>query len=1727
MEKNIFFREGHYLTCPRSHIEDFNSVPFPDRSLINSEKYNRYIGQAMVKHGISLQATRGCPYNCIYCHKIWSKKHVFRSAESILKEVQLYYDLGVRRFSFVDDIFNLNDKNSRRFFEFIIKKNMDVQLFFPSGLRGDILTPDYIDLMVEAGTVNVALALETASPRLQKLVRKNLDVRKLRDNLDYFCETYPHIILELFTMHGFPGESEEEAMMTLDFIKKTKWLHFPYVFILRIFPNTDMEEFAVENGVTRESIARSVELAFHELPKTLPFSKNFTLKYRAEFLNKYFMNRERLLNVLPFQMKVLSEDELVQKYNSYLPVDVNNFPDLLRVLKITPDELKEGVCLPEDHFLVPELNERIASCFPTSEPDENALKILLLDLSQNLSQQKDRLSDLCEPPLGLMYLAAYLKRHLGNKVHCKIAKSFLDFDSEAELKILIGEFQPDVIGIRTLTFYKNLFHRMVSHIRSWRPDTPVVAGGPYATSDYKTILQDPNLDLVVLGEGEITFLEVINAVIGNHGKLPDEECLKGIPGIAFIPGKENDPRYFALGDRMTELAITAAHKEKEKKYWSNKLAGELVKTTFPTDRITPANGSDSGSADSVISRFSGELFLQLKKLSSGLDQALHVILHAALVGLLYKYTGNRDIIVGAPIYKQESWGELSNTVLALRTRLQNNITFKDLLLQTRETLLEAIENQSYPLEILLNDLNLSHADDYFPLFDIAISVENIHSKEYLKYIYLNMLILFTRKGSCIEGLFQYNSLLYARSTMERIAAHYRRLLEQVTKDVSIPLSHLELLSDQEKQQILLEFNDTTAVFPEGKTIHGLFQEQVGKNPQAVAVEFREQSITYGDLNKRTNRLARHLKTLGVGPNVLVGIYIERSIDLISGLLGILKAGGAYLPLDINWPGERVRWILASLDIHCILTGYSQLPVIQQFQWQLAKLNHVVCVDIDTPVPPQEIMDPDIVKKLWDHVSLQATDRVTAGGFFSSYTGERFSEAEVDEYVQRIVRLAQPYLEPRKRVLEIGCGAGLIMFEIAPQVAHYVGLDPSEVTQRKNQQHINNNGIANVRLITAFAHDMPALDNQQFDLIIISSTVHFFPGLVYLRRVIESALQLLTPGGAILIGDIPDLRRKDDFRRSLEEFKNQNSNRSGLQVDRLVDNKLYIDEDYFNNLAVDFTQISDVEIYHRTNGFANELHYRYDVILGVTPLNPQRNGAKRKTKKKYIWTEWHVKGYPDTDAAVEVSPDNLAYTIFTSGSTGVPNGVVVTHKPVINLIHWVNNTYQVGPADRLLFITSICFDLSVYDIFGILAGGGTVHVAAQEDLKNPEQLVEALIHKKITFWDSAPAALQQLVPFFPGETAYPIHRSLRLVFLSGDWIPLKLPDHVKSAFRGVEVIGLGGATEATVWSNFYPVKQINPGWASIPYGKPIQNARYYILNSNLSLCPIGVPGDLYIGGEVTAVGYMNNPQLTADRFIPNPFEPDSTGTIYKTGDLARWFPDGNIEFLGRIDHQVKIRGYRIELGELEAQLIRHPLVKECVVTARQKKQDAPTADTGSDKFLCAYIVASGEITTSALKEYLAGMLPAYMIPAHIVKLEKMPVTPNGKLDRKALPEPEASSEAQYVPPKTEIEKVVADTWKQILKLDKIGIHDNFFDLGGNSLTVIQLNELLKETLEVDVPVVVMFERLTISSFIRYLEQEDGTGNFAYGENQLSADIKEAAKRRVRLKSKRKEITDTYV
>jgi amino acid adenylation domain-containing protein/non-ribosomal peptide synthase protein (TIGR01720 family) len=543
-----------HMTAVRPQIKDLDALPIPDRSMVNYEKYNKYIGMAMGKYSIALQTTRGCPYKCVYCHKIWPKTHFVRSAEIIFDELKLYYDMGVRRFVLFDDIFNLDVENSSKFFRMIIDNGFKVQLFFENGLRGDILTPEYIDLAVEAGAINVTLALETASPRLQKFIRKNLNLKKFRKNVEYFCKNHPNVILDLSTMHGFPTESKEEALMTLDFLMSLKWVHFPYIHILHIFPNTEMEKLALENEVSPEALAKSHELAFHELPDTLPFEKSFTLEYQSRFLSEYFLSKERLLHVLPHQMKALSEDEILQKYNSYLPVKFNSFADLLQFLKIEEDELSTTRCLDEETFAVSDMNEKLRNAFPSEEPDADALRILLLDLSQFFSsglalsrdiERSRNVYEVAEPPLGLMCLMSYLKQQLGTKINGKIAKSRIDFDSYPGLKELLDEFKPDVIGVRTLTYYKEFFHRTVAVIRQCSDNAPIISGGPYATSDFATILNDQHIDLIVMGEGEITFCELIKKIMENGGKLPGQEVLKEIEGVVFAPKKTGPEKKFA------------------------------------------------------------------------------------------------------------------------------------------------------------------------------------------------------------------------------------------------------------------------------------------------------------------------------------------------------------------------------------------------------------------------------------------------------------------------------------------------------------------------------------------------------------------------------------------------------------------------------------------------------------------------------------------------------------------------------------------------------------------------------------------------------------------------------------------------------------------------------------------------------------------------------------------------------------------------------------------------------------------------------------------------------------------------------------------------------------------------------------------------------------------------------------------------------------------------------
>jgi amino acid adenylation domain-containing protein/non-ribosomal peptide synthase protein (TIGR01720 family) len=541
------------VTAARPQIKDLDRLPLPDRDAPGMSRYREHIGIAMVKDSVSLQATRGCPYQCAYCHKIWPKTHVVRSAEHIFSEMEHVASTGVRRFAFIDDIFNLDRKASTQLFRMIIDSRLDVELFFPNGLRADLLTPGYMDLMVEAGTAGLALALESASPRLQRLVRKNLDLGRLAEALEYLTSAHPQVILEIFSMTGFPTETEEEALQTLEFLESVHWIDFPYLHVLKIFPGTDMARIALDNGVPLDAINRSADLAFHELPDTLPFDKSFARMCQARLMNGYFLDRERLAARIPVQKRVLTEDEFVQKYDSYLPVTLRSYSDFLEFCEMRDEDVGGGPFRQTTGSAAADLEiPGRMPAEPGARPD--ALKVLLLDLSQYFSAESGMLYDVVEEPLGLMYLSAYLREFHGDSVSVEFAKSRIDFDSYDELKRLIDELEPDLIGVRTLTFFRGFFHRTVAMIKAWAPGVPVIAGGPYATSDCATLLADGAVDLVVLGEGEATFAELVGSILENGRRLPDREGLLEIAGIALASGRRAERDVILLDEESEALS---------------------------------------------------------------------------------------------------------------------------------------------------------------------------------------------------------------------------------------------------------------------------------------------------------------------------------------------------------------------------------------------------------------------------------------------------------------------------------------------------------------------------------------------------------------------------------------------------------------------------------------------------------------------------------------------------------------------------------------------------------------------------------------------------------------------------------------------------------------------------------------------------------------------------------------------------------------------------------------------------------------------------------------------------------------------------------------------------------------------------------------------------------------------------------------------------------------------
>lgn len=522
------------VTPRREQIKDLDVLPHLDRGLIDYRRYHEHVGQSGIRNCFTIQGSRGCPYRCVYCDvsKIYPRLRQ-RSPQNIFEEVSHLYSLGARQIEFIDDIFNIKRKEFIEFFRIVIDSGLKIGFHFQSGLRGDILDPEAIDVMVAGGVRSVNVALETASPRLQELMRKNLDIEKLERNIHYMVEQYPHVVLGLNAMHGFPTETEEEAISTIEFVKKIKWLHFAQLHNVRIFPGSVIEQIALENGVTRQQIAESLTMPYNAIPTTFHFDHEFSRKLRLDFVHSYVLNRERLRYVLQKQLEVCTADELIFKYKTYFPSQINSIDDILRLARIKPGEL-DFSRQPQEvttEIRYPAPRERK----PMRADGDRPLRVLYLDASQFFSTEEKSELRIVEPPLGALSLVSHLHATFGDRVEGKIAKSFIDFDSFEEAIAIVEAFKPDLIGVRTMSYYKDFFRDVITAVRSRFPDIPIIAGGPHPTIAYTEVLEQNQIQAVVLGEGELTNAEIVEMMLENGHRFPTAAQMSAVGGVAFLP----------------------------------------------------------------------------------------------------------------------------------------------------------------------------------------------------------------------------------------------------------------------------------------------------------------------------------------------------------------------------------------------------------------------------------------------------------------------------------------------------------------------------------------------------------------------------------------------------------------------------------------------------------------------------------------------------------------------------------------------------------------------------------------------------------------------------------------------------------------------------------------------------------------------------------------------------------------------------------------------------------------------------------------------------------------------------------------------------------------------------------------------------------------------------------------------------------------------------------------
>ncbi|WP_243147016.1 non-ribosomal peptide synthetase [Scytonema sp. UIC 10036] len=851
-------------------------------------------------------------------------------------------------------------------------------------------------------------------------------------------------------------------------------------------------------------------------------------------------------------------------------------------------------------------------------------------------------------------------------------------------------------------------------------------------------------------------------------------------------------------------------------YWRQQIAGANPVLELPTDRPRPPVQTYRGAKQSFL--IPKDLFTSVQALSRQEGVTLFMTLLAAFQTLLYRYSGQEDILVGSPIAGRnhaETEGLIGFFVntLVFRSNLSGNLSFRELLQKVRLTAMSAYANQDLPFEKLVQELQPERSLSYHPLFQVMFVLQNtprqtlelpgltvtpVEIDSLASQLDLALSIEETEQG--LRGIWEYNTDLFDVGTIERLNGHFQTLLEAIVAFPEQVVGQLPMLTSAE-HQLLSEWNNTQVDYPQ-RCIHELFEEQVKRSPNAVAAVFENEQLTYQELNNRANQLAHYLKTLGVEPGVLVGICMERSLEVVVGQLGILKAGGAYVPLDPEYPKDRLTFLIEDTQVPVILTHKKCIESLPTHEAQL------VCLDSD-----------------------------------------------------------------------------------------------------------------------------------------------------------------------------------------------------------------------------------------------------WELISGYSQQNPD----------------------------CQIRADSLLYIIYTSGSTGKPKGVMIPHRGISNMLHWRQETFRLTAQDKVLQTYSLSFDPSVWQIFWPLSFGAQLVMARPHGHKDTGYLVNEIIERQITVIGLVPSIMNALLE----EKKFEQCRSLRHVTTGGEVLSVELMDRFHERLNlGNLLVNCYGPTEAsidvTAWLSQPGVQNTN-----VPIGRPIPNVQTYILDANLQPVPVGHVGELHIGGIGLATGYLNRPELTQEKFIPNSWSHETGAKLYKTGDLARYLSDGNIEFLGRIDYQVKIRGFRIELGEVEASLSQHPAVQQTLVMARE--------DVPGDKRLVAYVVLnpdSNALNSNELRSFLKECLPEHMVPSAFVILDKMPLYPNGKVNRRELPAPDAShfsARNNFVAPRTSTEEALAEIWSQVLGIEQVSIYDNFFELGGHSLLVTQAISRSRQAFGIEMPLSRFFETPRIADLAEFILQ----------------------------------------